>query len=151
MENATKALMIAAAILVAILVISLGIGIFNSASEQAEGAGDLSEYEVQTFNDKFTKYNGTNVSGSDVNAMLKTVFNHNQVQEDETTQVTVTKDATRSTATEAKKAEGIHVVLKMNTAPDKVSTGSRYTVKCIYNAKSKLVEHIQLTENKTTT
>ena len=44
MENATKALMIAAAVIVAILIISLGIGIFNMASEQVDNAGDLSEY-----------------------------------------------------------------------------------------------------------
>lgn len=139
MENATKALMIAAAILVAILVISLGIGIFNNASEQAEGAGDLSEYQVQQFNDKFTKYNGENVSGSEVNAMLKTVFNHNQVQEDATTMVTVgvgTAAATNDTITTT-----------MTTAPAKVSTGARYTVVCQYNAQSKLVTHIQLTQN----
>ena len=56
MENATKALLIAAAVLVAILIISLGIGIFNMSSEQIDNAGDLTEYQVQTFNDKFRKY-----------------------------------------------------------------------------------------------
>lgn len=143
MENATKALMIAAAILVAILVISLGIGIFNSASEQAEGAGDLSEYEIQSFNDKFTKYNGENVSGSDVNAMLKTVFNHNQVQEDDTTMVTVGAGTTANAAND-------NVTTTMTTAPEKVSTGARYTVVCQYDAQSKLVTHIQLTQNTNT-
>ena len=71
MENATKALLIAAAVLVAILIISLGIGIFNMASEQVYNAGDLSEYQIQQFNEKFTKYEGENKSGSEVNAMLK--------------------------------------------------------------------------------
>jgi len=139
MENATKALLIAAAVLVVILIISLGIGVFNMASEQVENAGDLSEYQVQQFNDKFIKYNGTNVSGSDVNAMLKTVFNHNQVQENDTTMVTV------GTGTAA--AAGDRVTTTMTTAPTKVSTGSRYTVVCQYDANSKLVTHIQLTEN----
>jgi len=139
MENATKALMIAAAVLVVMLIIGLGIGVFNMASEQVENAGDLSEYQVQQFNDKFIKYNGTNVSGSDVNAMLKTVFNHNQVQENDTTMVTV------GTGTAA--AAGDRVTTTMTTAPTKDSTGSRYTVVCQYDANSKLVTHIQLTEN----
>ena len=47
--------MIAAAVLVAILIISLGIGVFNSASEQM-GDMDLTEYQKQQFNEKFTKY-----------------------------------------------------------------------------------------------
>ena len=45
MENATKALLIAAAVLIAILIISLGIVVYNKASEAVTGAGDLSEYE----------------------------------------------------------------------------------------------------------
>ena len=66
MENATKALMIAAAVIVVLLIIGLGIGVFNMASEQVDNAGDLSEYQIEQFNAKFRKYEGTNVSGSDV-------------------------------------------------------------------------------------
>ena len=68
MENATKALMIAGAVLIAILIISLGIGIFNSSAEQVENA-DLTEYQIQTFNDKFRKYEGTSKTGAEVNAL----------------------------------------------------------------------------------
>ena len=88
MENATKALLIAAAVLIAILLISLGVGVFNSASEQMESA-DLSEYQIQQFNDKFKKYENTSVSGSDVNALLDTVFNHNMAQEEAATRVAI--------------------------------------------------------------
>lgn len=81
MENAVKALLIAAAVLIAILIISLGLGVYNKASETVEGAGDLSEYQIHQFNEKFTKYQGTNVSGSDVNALITTVHNHNLMNE----------------------------------------------------------------------
>ena len=47
MENATKALMIAAAVIVVLLVIGLGIGVFNMANEQIDNAGDLNEYQVE--------------------------------------------------------------------------------------------------------
>lgn len=138
MENATKALLIAAAVLVVILIISLGIGIFNMASEQVDNAGDLSEYQIQQFNDKFRKYEGTNVSGSDVNALLKTAFNHNQGQEDNTTMVKVTVDNS-----EIVKSTGFDGT----KSPSQVSTGKRFTVECVYDANTKLINAIKVTEN----
>ena len=76
MENATKALLIAAAVLVAILIISLGIVVYNRASETV-GSVDMSGQEIQAFNEKFLKYNGTNKRGTEVNALLKAVVNSN--------------------------------------------------------------------------
>lgn len=76
MENATKALMIAAGILLAILIISLGIGIFNMADEATAGV-NLSGQEVQAFNQQFDQYNGDGKRGTEVNALLTTVLNSN--------------------------------------------------------------------------
>lgn len=140
MENATKALLIAAAVLIAILIISLGLVVYNKASETVDGAGDLSEYQIQQFNEKFRKYEGTNVSGSEVNAMIETAFNHNLAQGDTSTMVTVsvndgttTKNYVTNTST--------------TTSPDTVQTGYRYTVKCTISDKSKLVTGITVTKN----
>lgn len=77
MENATKALLIAAAILVAIIIISLGLGVVRQGQEAMQGA-DMSEAELEAFNSKFKAFEGANVSGSDVNALLSTVLTHNQ-------------------------------------------------------------------------
>lgn len=136
MENATKALLIAAAVLVAILIISLGIGVFNMASEQVNNAGDLSEYEIQKFNEKFKQYEGTSVSGADVNAMIDTVFNHNLAQEDDTTCVEIDGDADLAASP------------AVSTSPAKVSTGRKYTVTCTYDSNSKLITKITVEENK---
>lgn len=76
MENATKALLIAAAVLIAILIISLGLVVYNSSAETVKQA-NLSQQEVQTANEKFARYNGDNKRGSEVNAMLNTVLNAN--------------------------------------------------------------------------
>lgn len=76
MENATKALLIAAAVLIAILIISLGIVIYNQASETINSV-NMSSQEVQAFNDQFLKYNGTGKRGTEVNALIKTVLNNN--------------------------------------------------------------------------
>lgn len=64
MENATKALLIAAAVLVAILIISLGLVVYNMAAETVKGSANLSQQEMQTFNEQFTQYQGDNVRGS---------------------------------------------------------------------------------------
>ena len=77
MENATKALLIAAAILIAILIISLSLVVYNMASETA-GSVNLSEAEMAQFNAKFTPFVGTKIAGSEVNALVNTVFSHNQ-------------------------------------------------------------------------
>ena len=76
MENATKALLIAAAVLVAILIISLGIVVYQMASETIDGV-NFSGQEVTAFNDKFMQYQGDHVRGSEVNALLKTVLQSN--------------------------------------------------------------------------
>lgn len=76
MENATKALLIAAAVLVAILIISLGLVVYNMAAETVESV-NFSGQEVSAQNEKFTRYNGEHQRGSEVNAMLKTVLSSN--------------------------------------------------------------------------
>lgn len=141
MENATKALLIAAAVLVAVLIITLGIVVYTRASEAVEGAGDLSEYQILQFNDKFTKYQGENVAGSEVNALLTTAFNHNNKQEDTSTCVTVTVKSGSTTTTAVTKSN------ELSATPTPVSTGARYKVKCTINTKSKLVESIAITQN----
>ena len=75
MENASKALIIAGAILLAILLISLGIMIFTQAQDTVSGSG-MSEAEVTAFNQKFTKYEGT-VKGSMVKSLVQEVRANN--------------------------------------------------------------------------
>ena len=75
MENASKALIIAGAILLAILLISLGIMIFNQAQDTVSGSG-MSQAEMQAFNNKFLKYEGT-IKGSQVKALINEVNTSN--------------------------------------------------------------------------
>ena len=69
MENASKALIIAGAILLSILLISLGIMIFNQAQDSVQNSG-MSKANVQTFNNTFLKYEGTK-SGTDVKSLIQ--------------------------------------------------------------------------------
>ena len=80
MENASKALIIAGAILVSILIISAGMLIFSSSSGLFNSAkSSMSDQEAKMFNQKFTMYEGENVSGSSVRQLMRdiTVNNNN--------------------------------------------------------------------------
>ena len=72
MENASKALIIAGAILLSILLISLGIMVYNQAKGTINEA-DLTTEEVQTFNTKFSTYFGTGISGTKMNGLVDAV------------------------------------------------------------------------------
>ena len=56
MENATKALLIAAAVLIVMLIISLGLYIYSSNSNSEEAADQImGELQIETFNKKSPK------------------------------------------------------------------------------------------------
>lgn len=101
MENATKALLIAAAVLIAILIISLGLVVYNNSANTVNQA-NLSSQEIQAQNEKFTRYNGNNKRGSEVNSLLQTALNYNLNTTDDGNKVTVTgKNGAPSLATTA--------------------------------------------------
>ena len=60
MENASKALIMAAEILVAIMVISIGVFIFNEMGQySAETTQDMEATQIAQFNTQFTQYYGS--------------------------------------------------------------------------------------------
>lgn len=77
MENASKALIIAGAILIAIMIISLGVLIFNKMGGAAKEAANMDEQEIAAFNSKITPYLGTSIAGSQVNALLQYCLSSN--------------------------------------------------------------------------
>ena len=57
MENAVKALIMAASVLIGIMIISIGTSLYSSLSEFVETSQENRiSLEVQKFNDKFIKY-----------------------------------------------------------------------------------------------
>lgn len=92
MENASKALIIAGAILITIVVISLGVVVFQNMSASARNQADMTEQQIASFNSKLTPYFGNNISGSQVNTLLDRVMAINQTakkNEDTTQRVSV--------------------------------------------------------------
>lgn len=78
MENASKALIIAGSVLIAILIISLGLFIFKSTEGTTDQTKKLGEtLEVQQFNSQFLKYCGDSVKGSQVRTLCEVIIAHN--------------------------------------------------------------------------
>ena len=75
MENASKALIIAGAILLSILLISLGIMVYNNAKGTVSDA-NLDAESAQAFNTKFTQYSGTQ-KGTALNALIDAAIANN--------------------------------------------------------------------------
>lgn len=98
MENATKALLIAAAVLVAVLIISFGLVIYNKSTTAATDSADLTATQIQAQNEKFAKYEGENKRGSVVNALLETVLTNNTAATSEGAKVKVTGAVTLETS-----------------------------------------------------
>jgi len=73
MENASKALIIAGSILIAIIIISLGIMVFRNMSGSVEKEANLDKQQMAAFNSKISPYLGESVSGSQVNALMQLV------------------------------------------------------------------------------
>lgn len=76
MENASKALIIAGAILIAIVLITLGVVILGQGQDVVNKS-NIDDVQVQQFNNKFSQYCGTRVSGSNVNALLNAIVSNN--------------------------------------------------------------------------
>lgn len=88
MENASKALIIAGAILISILLISIGIILINSGRDVTEtGTSRMQSQKIQTFNAQFTSYEGTK-KGSELRGLNSVVQASNATDSEH--QVTLT-------------------------------------------------------------
>ena len=78
MENASKALLIAASILIAIILIAFAVKTINSTSGTQESLEQtMTAAEVTMFNNKFTKYLGDNKSPAEARALVNEVIAYN--------------------------------------------------------------------------
>jgi hypothetical protein len=78
MENASKALIIAGAILISIVLITLGVVILGQGQDVVNSS-NMDATAIQSWNSQFTQYQGTRVTGAQVNALLDSVVSNNNV------------------------------------------------------------------------
>ena len=93
MENASKALIIAGAILISILLISVGVIIMNSTGNTQETVrGAAQSSEIKSFNAQFTPYEGEDQSAAQIRSLKAAVYASNGAHKDH--QVTYTEKET---------------------------------------------------------
>ena len=77
MENASKALIMAGAVLIAIVLISIGVYIISSQQGVIDQSEESSEVlQIKTYNATFEKYGGT-IKGSEVKNLLVDIQTNN--------------------------------------------------------------------------
>ena len=133
MENATKALLIAAAVLVAILSISFGLVIYNKSTTATDSA-DLTATQIQAQNEKFAKYEGENQRGSVVNALLETALTNN---------TTATSDGAKVNVYMGSGTSSLLVGTTSTSISSKADTSKLYNIKCSRN-KSGVINQINI-------
>ncbi len=132
MENASKALIIAGAILLAILLISLGIMIFSQAQDTVNNSG-MSQAEISTFNSQFTKYEGKR-KGSVVRSLISEVIASNSDENHQNNGATIDTVVV-----------GAKTMTRTGTGDNAIQTSAvdnskTYTVKCEYGSNGRVVK-----------
>jgi len=88
MENASKALIIAGAILLSIAIIGIGMFVFNRAASTTQGSVEqLDVLEREAFNGQFTGFEGR-VKGTEVRSLVNKVIASNAAYPDRKVEIT---------------------------------------------------------------
>lgn len=98
MENASKALIIAGAILLSILLISLGILVYSNAKGTISDS-NLDSEAAQTFNTKISQYCGKKKNSNDMNGLVAAISASNGAQKGKSDQHFITITITGVTNT----------------------------------------------------
>lgn len=123
MENASKALIIAGAILLSILIIGLGMYIYTQASGAMSGA-NLDPQKVSAYNSEFEQYEGTQ-SGTNARALYTLIRSHNNANiDDPTLQITLTIDGSDFAVGATQAAPTTSVTMPSNT----LQAGATYNI-----------------------
>ena len=156
MENASKALIIAGAILLSIAIIGIGMTVYNMASSTIGGI-NMTDAEISTYNAKFDKYEGTQ-TGSTVRAMLDTIRTHNSMNsEDASKQIVVNGDGTALATAAAQDCADVDstgdaqtaTAANLTTLKATINSGSRYRISFGYSTTG-LIKRINIMSAATT-
>ena len=136
MENASKALIIAGAILLAIAIIGVGMAVFNNASDSVSGT-DMSSEEVTAYNSEFDSYEGNAVRGSRVKTLINTVKQHNLTATDDSEKVQVlTAAGETEVSVDEVDVDGAASTTGLQETSNAIQSGRTYQVSFGYDPSS---------------
>ncbi len=149
MENASKALIIAGAILISILIIAIGMYIYTSSrSSIDEGVGQMSTQEKEAFNSKWTQYDGE-FSGNQVKSMINSIISNAKTYEEEPSKQLVlggiyTKKASADGTVSCTAPLDDQYLTNLNAAYKSIESKHTYGVSVEYNQKTALIHGISV-------
>lgn len=133
MENASKALIIAASVLVAILIVAMGVTIFNRAQNSADMTS-LDTTEINMFNSKFERYTD-NQLGSQVKSLISFAISNASTNKDDPSKLpTVQFGTTAATGSSTAAADIETYVGSLGTIRNSIISTHTYNVTCQYAA-----------------
>lgn len=144
MENASKALIIAGAILLAILIIGLGMFIYNQAADTLDGA-QLDGQKVDSYNREFLQYEGTK-QGSQVKTLLNNIKSHNRKAEDASQVIIATEEEYESNAKVSAPSEENKEDVNDGISAIKILSAKTYNITFAYDPDSGYVTAVGITE-----
>ena len=144
MENASKALIIAGAILLSIVLITLGVVIIGRGQETVDQA-NIDDQVISTWNQKWTQYEGKAITGTNLNNLLNSIISSNAtaVKNGEKEKVIILDNASTGGIVQDTREAGYDCI-KTNGSPDQMglkkiityaTPSKKYNVSFDYNPK----------------
>lgn len=138
MENASKALLIAGAVLIVILLIGVGMMIYTGATSSINSSvGQMDAQQVQMFNNQIEQYVGENISGTKVKSLISMV-NSNRATNPDVALTLVSGDAAKLTITEPTTAGAAYNITIKST--------DRFKIEAIDTTSDGLLDQITITK-----
>jgi len=123
MENATKALLIAASVLIAIILIALGLRILGVIKPATDQVGKVSAtLEISVFNSQFTKYEGAQ-KGSSVRSLIRLVQQNNLTGSDNEPKISIDMSSKFNISIDENGTNA-----EYNTAINKINVSETYNI-----------------------
>ena len=143
MENASKALIIAGAILLAIAIIGIGMFVYQSVTGTIQDAANMSDQEVDAYNQEFLNYEGV-VKGSAARALCDAVRNHNiSNRQDASKQIAVVSGKATDPKSAPKDLDSTGTTSsEINTIKSSLLSGKTYAVTVGYDSTTGLITNV---------
>lgn len=132
MENASKTIIIAGSVIVAILVLSLAVYVYNAASGSLGVASvQIDSIVIEQYNAQYQSYDKAFVTGIEVKECISEVLYNNANSTDDRVFVSgltvVYKDGTSDEFIKIEKVDGHKVATNNNLPLSKIPNASRFT------------------------
>lgn len=151
MENGSKALLIAGAILVGILIIAIGLFVVNNTNMTiTDSMTSMSTQEIEAYNSKYSIYEGEQ-SGANIKSLLGILITDSNINKNEITKIpgvhieNLNKGTINSGIPEI--GENSSYIRKLESIRTNIQTKHKYWVEMSYQSNG-LIDYINISYDK---